>query len=59
MIMEGTNVSVLDDNKTRDIVVGLSQLVNFNVIKRKREQNVLPVQHKNSQETPLTMYIGL
>ena len=59
MILEGTNVSVLDDNKTRDIVVGLSQLVNFNVIKRKLEQIVLPVQHKNSQETPLTMYIGL
>ena len=55
MIMEGTNVSVLDDNKTRDIVVGLSQLVNFNVIKRKREQSVLPVQHKNYQET----HIGL
>ena len=55
MILEGTNVSVLDDNKTRDIVVGLSQLVNFNVIKRKCEQSVLPVQHKNYQET----HIGL
>ena len=37
MILEGTDVSFLDDNKTRDIAVGLSQLViKFNAIKRKR-----------------------
>ena len=43
MISEGTNVSLLDDNKTRDIVVGLSQLAKFNNIKRKCEQSVLHV----------------
>ena len=53
MILEGTNVSLLDDNKTRDTAVGLSQLVKFNVIIRKREQSVLHVRHKNPQETPL------
>ena len=37
MILEGANVSLLDDNKTRDIAIGLSQLVKFNAIKRKLE----------------------
>ena len=41
MMLEGTNVSLLVDNKTR--AVGLSQLVKFNVIKRMREQSVLHV----------------
>ena len=59
MISEGTNVSLLDDNKTRDIVVGLSQLAKFNNIKRKCEQSVLHVWQKNLQENPLTVYIGL
>lgn len=59
MISEGTNVSLLDDNKTWDIVVGLSQLVKFNNIKRKCEQSVLHVWQKNFQENPLTVYIGL
>ena len=59
MTLEGTNVSLLDDNKTRDIVAGLSQPVKFNAIKRKREQSGLHKQHKNSQETSLTLYIGL
>ena len=59
IILEGANVSLLDDNKTRDIAVGLSQLVKFNSIKQKREQCVLHVRHKNYQETLLTMYIGL
>ena len=53
MMLEGTNVSLLVDNKTR--AVGLSQLVKFNVIKRMREQSVLHVRHKNPQETPLTL----
>ena len=57
MMLEGTNVSLLVDNKTR--AVGLSQLVKFNVIKRMREQSVLHVRHKNPRETPLTVYIGL
>ena len=60
MILEGINVSLLYDNKTRDVAIGLCQLVKFNAIKRKREQSVLHVQHKNSQEkTLLTVYIGL
>ena len=59
IILEGTNVSLLDDNKTRNIAVGLSKLVKVNAIKRKREQSVLHVRHKYSQETPLTVYIGL
>ena len=59
IILEGTNVSLLDDNKTRNIAVGLSQLVKVNAIKRKREQSVLYARHKYSQETPLTVYIGL
>ena len=59
MILEGTNVSLLDDSETRNIAVGLSQLVKFNAIKRKYEQSVLHERHKNSKETPLTVYIGL
>ena len=59
MISERTSVSLLDDNKTRDIAVGLSQLVKFNIIKRKREQSVSYAGRKNSQETPLTVFIGL
>ena len=59
MVLEGTNVSLLDDNKTRDIAVGLSQLVKLNAFKRKREQGVLHVRHKNFRETPLSVYIGL
>ena len=35
MILEGTNVSLLDDNKTRDIAVGFFEFVKFNAIKRK------------------------
>ena len=35
MIVEGTNVSLLDDNKTRDIAVGFFELLKFNAIKRK------------------------
>ena len=58
MILEGANISLLDDNKTRDIAIGLSQLVKFNAIKRKLEQSVLHVRHKNSQKTHLTVYIG-
>ena len=46
MILERTNVSFLDDNKTRDIAVGLSQLFKFNTIERKREQSVLHIRHK-------------
>ena len=56
MLLEGTNVSLLDDNKTRDIVVGLSQLIKSNAINRKREQSVLHVRRKSSRETPLTVY---
>ena len=41
----------------RDIAVGLSQLVKFNAIKRKRGQSVLHIRHINSQENPLTVYI--
>ena len=59
MVLEGRNVSLLDDNKTRDIAVGLFQLVKLNAFKRKREQGVLHVRHKNFQETPLSVYIGL
>ena len=55
IISEGTNILLFDDNKT-DIAVGLSRLIKFNNIKWKSEQNVLHVQHKNFQETPLTMY---
>ena len=43
MILEGTNVFLLDDDKTRDIAVGLSQLFKFNAIKRRCEQSVLHV----------------
>ena len=40
VILERTNVSLLDDNKTRNIAVGISQLVKFSAIKREREQSV-------------------
>ena len=40
MILERTDVLLLDDNKTWDTVVGLSQLVKYNVIERKREQSI-------------------
>ena len=35
------------------------QLVKFNAIKGKREESVLHVRHRNSQETPLNVYTGL
>ena len=59
MILAGTNVSLLNENKTRNITVCLPQLVKFNAFKRKREQSVLAVRHKNFQETPLTLNIEL
>ena len=59
MILEGTNVSILDDDKTRDIAVDLSQLVKFNAIKRKREKSVLYLWYKNYQDTPLAVHIAL
>ena len=40
MILERTDVLLLDDNKTWDTVVGLSQLVKYNVIERKHEQSI-------------------
>ena len=41
--IRGDKVSLLDANESRDTVVGISQLVKFNAIKRKREQSVLHV----------------
>ena len=41
MILEGTNISISDDNKSRDITARLSQFVKFNVNRQKHEQSVL------------------
>lgn len=59
MILEETKVSLFNVNETRDKSVGYLQFVKFNVISRKCEQSALHLRHKNFQETPLTVYIGL
>ena len=60
MILEGTNIIASNsDNKTRDIVLQIAQLVKFNAIKKVRESNVKNIRHSEKQETALPVYTGL
>ena len=58
-ILERTNISLLDDDKTRDIVLVFPSFLNLMPLNESGWQIVLHVRHKNFQETPLTVYIGL
>ena len=58
MILEGTSLSLAADNQTKNRLE-LSQLFNFNALKRQRDQKVVNVRHRYSEITALPVYTGL
>ena len=59
MLLEGANISLTTDNKTKDIALVIAQLIKFNSVKKRRDSNVLHFRHKPSQETAVPVYLAL